>query len=85
MKVSEQEVQDAIRREHYHHFEGTTVTVCVLVLDNNFTAVGDSACVDPSEFNANMGREIARRRAFDKAWAYLGFRLAEKMATQKEG
>jgi hypothetical protein len=85
VKVSEQEVSEAIAAEMYHHFAGTTTTVCCLVLDNGMTAVGSSGCVDPSEFNAQMGRDIARRDAFGKAWAFMGFRLAEKMHTMKEG
>ncbi len=85
MKVSEDEVRAAIKKVQYHRFEGTTVTVCCLTLDNDFTAVGDSACVDPAEYNEEMGQQIANKAAFSKAWAYLGFRLAEKMAAQKEG
>jgi hypothetical protein len=85
MKVSEEEVKAAIKRVQYHRFEGTTVTVCCLTLDNDFTATGESACVDPIEYSQEMGEGIAYKAAFGKAWAYLGFRLAEKLATQKEG
>jgi hypothetical protein len=85
MKVTEQEVEEAIRSSQYHRFECTNVTVCCLTLDNGFTTVGSSGCVDPAEFNEEVGRKIARRDAFSKAWAYLGFRLAEKLAAQKEG
>lgn len=85
MKVSTQEIQDAIRLVQYYRFPGTTVTVCCISLDNGFTAVGSSACVDPSEYNEDMGKAIAYKDAEGKAWSYLGFRLAEKMAAQKEG
>lgn len=85
MKVSEADVQLAIKSVQYHRFEGTTVTICCLTLDNGFTATGESACVDPAEYVEALGKEIAYRAAFSKAWAYLGFRLAERMAAQREG
>ena len=85
MKVTTQEVQDAIRKVQYHRFPDTTVTVCCITLDNGFTAVGQSACVDPCEYDEGMGQSIAYKDAEGKAWAYLGFRLAEKLAAQREG
>lgn len=85
MKVTLQEIQDSIKKVLYHQFEGTQVTVCVIVLDNDFTAVGTSACVDPAEFNRAMGETIAYKAAESDAWKLLGFRLAEKMAAQREG
>lgn len=85
MKVSEEEVRAAIKLAQFHRFEGTTVTICCLTLDNDFTATGESACVDPAEYDKELGEGIAYKAAFGKAWGYMGFRLAEKLATQKEG
>lgn len=85
MKVTTQEIQDAIRKVQYYRFPGTNVTVCCITLDNNYTAVGQSACVDPAEFNEELGKSIAYKDAESKAWAALAFRLAEKMAAQREG
>jgi hypothetical protein len=85
MKVSAQEIQDSIKSAQYYRFPGTTVTVCCLTLDNGFTAVGQAACVDPAEFNESLGIAISHKDAENKVWGYLGFRLAEKLATQKEG
>ncbi len=84
MKVSLQEIQDANRKVIYQRIEGTTVTVCVLVLDNGFTAIGTSACVDPAEYNEALGQSIAYKNAESSAWAYLGFRLADKMRRAHE-
>lgn len=85
MKVTEAEVQVAIVRTQFHRFEGTNTTICCLTLDNGFNAVGKSGCVDPSEFNEQIGRDLAARDAFSQAWAYLGFRLAERLHAQREG
>jgi hypothetical protein len=42
------------------------LTFCVLVLRNGFTVTGESACVSPKNFNAEIGRKIARENAVNK-------------------
>lgn len=56
------------------------LTVCVLVLRNGFTVTGESACASPDNFNAEIGRRIARENAVAKIWPLLGFRLRDKLA-----
>ena len=56
------------------------LTFCVLVLRNGFTVTGESACASPANFNAELGRKIARGHAKDKIWALEGYLLREKLA-----
>lgn len=56
------------------------ITFCVLVLRNGFTVTGESACASPENFDAELGRKIARQKAVDKLWPLLGFRLRDKLA-----
>lgn len=56
------------------------LTFCVLVLRNGFTVTGESACASPENFDAELGRKIARRNAVNKVWPLLGFRLRDKLA-----
>lgn len=58
------------------------LTFCVLVLRNGFTVTGESACASPENFDAEIGRRIARENAANKVWPLLGFRLRDKLATQ---
>ena len=58
------------------------LTFCVLVLRNGFTVTGESACASPENFNADIGRRIARENAVNKVWPLLGFRLRDKLAGQ---
>ena len=51
------------------------LTFCVLVLRNGFTVTGESACASPDNFNAEIGRRIARENAIAKIWPLLGFQL----------
>lgn len=56
------------------------LTICVLVLRNGFTVVGTSACASPENFDAKLGRKIARAKAVDQVWPLLGYALRGKLA-----
>lgn len=56
------------------------LTFCVLVLRNGFTVTGESACASPENFDAGLGRLIARENAERKIWPLLGFRLRDQLA-----
>lgn len=56
------------------------LTFCVLRLRNGFTVTGESACASPENFNAEIGRRVARENAVAKIWPLLGFRLRDKLA-----
>lgn len=57
------------------------LTFCVLVLRNGFTVTGESACASPENFNADIGRRIARENAVAKIWPLMGYELRSKLAT----
>ena len=56
------------------------LTFCVLVLKNGFTVTGESACASPENFNAQIGRDIARQNAVAKVWPLMGYALKEQLA-----
>lgn len=58
------------------------LTFCVLVLRNGFTVTGESACASPENFNAEIGRRIARENAVAKVWPLMGYELRSKLANQ---
>lgn len=60
----------------------TLLTFCVLVLRNGFTVTGESACASPENFDADIGRRIARQNAINKVWPLLGFRLRDQLANK---
>lgn len=59
------------------------MTFCVLVLRNGFTVTGESACVSPENFDAELGRKIARQNAVAKVWPLMGYELRSKIAGAK--
>lgn len=58
------------------------LTFCVLVLRNGFTVTGESACASPENFDAEIGRRIARENAVAKVWPLMGYELRSKLAAQ---
>lgn len=60
------------------------LTFCVLILKNGFTVTGESACASPKNFDADVGRQIARQKAVEKIWPLLGFRLRDQLSSAKE-
>ena len=60
------------------------LTFCVLVLRNGFTVTGESACASPENFDAEIGRNIARQNAVSKVWPLMGYELRSKLANKME-
>ena len=55
-----------------------TTTVCAITLDNGFTVIGTSACVNPADFDAQKGKDLAYDAAFDKLWELEGYLAVER-------
>lgn len=68
-----------------HHESLGLLTFCVLVLKNGFTVTGESACASPENFDAELGRKIARQNAISKVWPLMGYALREQLHVSEEG
>lgn len=78
-RVTPADINAAIIKEEFQVFANSTLTVCVLTLRNGFTVTGESACASPENFNAELGRRIARDKAKDKIWPLLGYALRDRL------
>ncbi|MGI4846180.1 MAG: Gp49 family protein [Janthinobacterium lividum] len=61
------------------------LTFCVLVLRNGFTVTGESACASPENFDAEIGRKVARQNALQKIWPLMGYELKQKLHIAEAG
>jgi hypothetical protein len=59
------------------------LTFCVIVLRNGFTVTGESACASPENFDAEIGRKIARQNAIQKIWPLMGYHLKERLSQRQ--
>lgn len=71
-KITEAEVEAEIVRTQYIRVKGTTLTIAVLHCHSGLTVTGESACVSMADFNAKVGKDIAREAAFGKLWTAMG-------------
>jgi len=71
--------QDELTRLTGAHGGLSLLTFCVLVLRNGFTVTGESACASPENFDADIGRKIARENAVAKVWPLMGYALKQSL------
>lgn len=83
-KLTPEILESKIIGEQYHQFEGTTVTICCMTLENGFNVVGESACISPVNFDAEIGKKVARDDAFNKLWKLYGFNAKQEQHYEKE-
>lgn len=77
-RVTKEYIDSRIASVDYSVLPKSTVTVCNITVDNGFSVRGESACVDPANFNREIGEKIAHDNAYAKLWPLFGFLLAEK-------
>jgi len=75
--------QDELTRLTGYHAELGLLTFCVLVLKNGFTVTGESACASPENFDAELGRKIARQNAVAKIWPLMGYELKQRLHVER--
>lgn len=68
-RITPEHIDGKIIKEDYHVFPCTTLTVCVLTLENGFTVTGESAAASVENFDREIGAKIARDNARNKIWA----------------
>jgi len=82
-RITPEHLEQIIVKEQYHVFPESTFTSCLLTLENGFTVHGESACASPENFNAELGRKIARDNAKNKIWMLEGYLLRQKLHDEK--
>ena len=78
-RVTPERLEEVIVSEVFHVFPNTTFTACLLTLANGYTVLGESACASPENFNAELGRKIARDNAKNKIWQLEGYLLRQHL------
>lgn len=80
-RITPEQIDAKIAEEYYHVPPGTTLTICMLTLRNGFVVTGESAAASPANFDAAIGKRIARENARAKIWALEGYLLRERLAS----
>ena len=78
-KLTPEDIESVIQSEQYYVFPGTTLTICCLTIRGGYNVTGESACVDPANFNKELGEKYAREQAVEKIWPLEGYLLKQLM------
>ena len=78
-RLTPKDIDAKILGADYQRFNGTTVTICCLYLENGFTVTGESACASPENFDAEIGKKIAYQNAREKIWQLEGYLLRQRL------
>ena len=84
-KVTKEALQAKIGSIDYVVMPDGRTTVCQLTMQNGFTVRGESSCVSVENFNKELGEKYAYEKAFDAAWAFEGYLLAELRHREARG
>jgi hypothetical protein len=70
-KVTKEWIDANVRTVKF--FRDDTLTIAVVTLTNGFKVIGESACMNPADFDAELGMKLAVDRALTKVWALEGY------------
>ena len=76
-RITPDYIESRIQDVSYKRLQGT-LTHCTILLDNGYHVTGESSCVNPENYNQEIGESIAYENAYEKLWPLFGFLLAEK-------
>jgi len=78
-KLTKEFLESEIDTVEYNRF-GDTNTHCTIKTKSGFSFTGESACVDPNNFDQKIGEKFAYEQAFEKMWMPYGFWLHKALA-----
>ena len=79
-RVTQEQIQALLdnAKTEEHTFFGKDHIVCFR-LESGFTIVGRGACVDPANFDVEIGRKVARENAEHQLWQLEGYLLQNRL------
>lgn len=75
--VTKERVEGNIAFVQYFHHD--TTTIAVFTMKNGYSVVGKAGCVDPVNYNQELGERLAYDDAFGQCYALEGYLLREAL------
>lgn len=78
--VTQKQIDDILYNSEFKEFHRIFDKQCIVValLPNGFTIVGESACVDPNNYDEAIGSELAMKDIERQLWALEGYLLQNR-------
>ena len=79
--VTETQIDSIIEQSTFEVFHRVHEKQCIVVakLPNGFTVVGESACVDASNYDEEIGFNLAVKHIRNRLWELEGYALQNKL------
>lgn len=83
--ITQDDINAIVEKTHFavEEFHGKC-TVVVAKLPNGFILTESSACVDPANYDVNIGTEICKNRIVNRIWELEGYRLQCEVSERGE-
>lgn len=78
-KITQEHINSKLRGITYTLLPSGRVLVCEITLENGFTVRGESAVLNPADFDMEIGKEISFRNAVEKVLQLEAYLLQEKL------
>lgn len=84
--VPKEHINNLMETAEYKVFDNVfdKLTIVVAKFDNGFTLVGSSGCVNPDNYNREIGVEICKEQIKSELWKLEGYALQDRV-NKKEG
>ncbi len=81
-RLTQKHIEQVIKDTQFYVFPGTTVTVCLLTLQNDAKAIGHNyGAIDTTQQDWAVGRFEAKAQAVEKVWELEGYALRNKLVS----
>lgn len=80
--VTAHQVATILAKSEFEVFHAVFGKQCIVVakLPNGFTVLGESACVDPENYDEQIGFDLAMERIKSKVWELEGYKLQSELS-----
>lgn len=82
-KLTPADIDAAIKSVEYSKM-GEKTSVCLVTLVNGYELIGVSSCVDPANFDPQIGNDLALKKAKDQIWMLEGYVLQNKLTNDSQ-
>ncbi len=83
-KLTPDDLQAMVLHKEFFRPEGSTLTVCVIELNNGCTLTGTSNVIDPANYDQDLGEQAAYSNTVNQLWEREGYALKRDMISLVE-
>lgn len=78
--VTQEQIDNILSNSEFEKFHRVFGKQCIVValLPNGFTIVGESACVDPNNYDETIGYNLAMKDIENQLWMLEGYLLQNR-------